>query len=81
MQSVAIEGAVARIGKSQGYKGLAVRRDDFNGVSGMTSAWEPTLEEISRLINGAKIHVSFLGETIPPGRQPPMIVKVGEIPG
>lgn len=80
MMAVAIEGADARIGKSQGYNGLAVRRDNFDGHIGMTSAWEPTPEELRRLLAGAKIYVSFLGETIPPGAQPPMLVSVGPTP-
>lgn len=78
MLPATIQNYSARIGKSQGYKGLAVRRDSFDGHIGMTSAWEPTQDEIARLIAGAKIYVSFLGETIPPGAQPPMIVRVGD---
>ena len=80
MVPVSIEGAHARIGKSQGYLGLAVRRDNFQGHVGMTSAWEPSQDEIALLQAGAKIHISFLGETIPAGAQPPMIVTVGALP-
>lgn len=71
----AIEGAHAVIGKSQGYKGLPVRQDDFDGVPGLTTAWEPTPAEIAALQSGAKIHVSILGTS-----HPPMIVSVGKTP-
>ena len=74
MLTAIIPNSTARIGKSQGYKGLAVRREDFGGVSGMTSAWEPTPSEIELLRNGAKVHVSVLGG------QPPMFLSVGEPP-
>lgn len=74
MMPAAIPGATARIGKSQGYKGLVVRQEDFDGVAGMTSAWEPTPAEIVALMGGAKVHISVLGA------QPPMMVSVGEIP-
>ena len=81
MISVQIENADAQIGKGQGYHNLAVRRDNFDGQVGLTSAWEPSIVEIERLAMGAKVHVSFLGETIRPGAQPPMIVTVGDVPG
>ena len=80
MISVQIENADAQIGKGQGYQNLAVRQDDFDGQVGMTSAWEPSMAELERLVAGAKVHVSFLGVTLMPGAQPPMIVTVGEVP-
>lgn len=64
----------AVIGKTQGYNGLAVRVESFDGVEGMTSAWEPTQAEIALLQAGAKIHISVLGS------QPPMMVSVGRPP-
>ena len=80
MMIAAIEGADARIGKSQGYKGLPVRCDNFEGHPGMTSAWQPTSDELRRLNEGANVQVSVLGEGLLPGAQPPMIVTVGEVP-
>ncbi len=38
------------------------------------SAWEPTPEELIRLLRGAKVYASF------PGGQPPMWLEVGPEP-
>ncbi len=75
MIGVAIEGAHAVIGKEQGYMALTVRRDDFDGTPGLTTAWEPTPIELARLLNGAKVHVSILGLS-----HPPISLSVGETP-
>lgn len=69
-------------GKSQGYAGLPIRDEtvavDFGigliqEVNQMTSAWLPTPDEITRIQNGAAIHVKILGTT-----PAPMTVTVGE---
>lgn len=76
-----IPGATRVLGKSQGYLGLPIRDEVIEeGVNGpgtpcMVTAWEPTSEEIARLINGAPVHVRILGAA-----HPPIFVEVGEIP-
>lgn len=76
-----IPGATRVLGKSQGYLGLPVRDETIDeGVNGpgtpcMTTAWQPTPDEIERLINGASVHVRIIGTT-----HPPIIVEVGDEP-
>lgn len=76
-----IEGATRIVGKSQGYFGLPIRDEIISehvngpGTPSMVTAWEPTPEELARLVAGAKIHVRILGD-IPP----PMMVEVGPTP-
>jgi hypothetical protein len=76
-----IKGATRVCGKSQGYKGLPILdiavKDEVSGmmVNSMTSAWEPTPDELKRLNAGASVHVSIYGNS-----PPPMIVTVGSSP-
>ena len=61
-----IEGANRVCGKSQGYAGLPVRDETVTQEDGtqyniMHTAWEPTPEEIERIVAGAKIIVSVIG--------------------
>ena len=61
-----IEGANRVCGKSQGYMGLPVRDETVTEPDGtqyniMHNAWEPTPEEIERIVAGAKIIVSVIG--------------------
>ena len=77
MISKAIEGATRRIGKSQGYLGLALR-DTFmeDGVTPvMCSAWEPTPAEVAQIAAGASIYLWVLGTG-----HPPVMLTVGEAP-
>ena len=73
-----IPGATRVLGKSQGYLGLPVRDEIIDeGVNGpgtpcMTTAWEPTPEELERLMRGAAVYVRILGQV-----HPPIIVEVG----
>ena len=49
----AIEGATRRIGKSQGFLGLALRDMTLeDGQPVMCSAWEPTPDEIAKIAAG-----------------------------
>lgn len=76
-----ISGATRVLGQSQGYFGLPVRDEvvdeTVNGPKTpcMVTAWEPTPDEIERLINGAPVHVRVLGTA-----HPPIMVDVGEVP-
>lgn len=76
-----IPGATRVLGKSQGYLGLPIRDEVIEeGVNGpgtpcMVTAWEPTPDEIARLVNGASVQVRILGTA-----HPPIFVEVGEIP-
>ena len=76
MISLAIEGATRRIGKSQGYKGLAIL--DFayaDGTPAMRTSWQPTPAEVAALVNGAPVHITLLGSA-----HPPILVEVGAEP-
>jgi hypothetical protein len=75
MIAVRIEGHTAVLGKSQGYIGLPVRHDVEFGNPTITTAWEPTPEEIEALAKGAKIEVKIMGEA-----HPPIMVGIGAIP-
>lgn len=76
-----IEGATRVIGKSQGYEGLPVRDELFNSaITGpdtpqMTTAWQPSAEELSALNAGASIRVILVGVNHPPIR-----LEVGPVP-
>lgn len=87
MLSQRIEGATRHLGKSQGFTTLSIRDEamlvEFNRdgekitqeINQMVSAWEPTLEELSRLMNGAPIYLKLWGT-----QHPPVIIEVGEPP-
>lgn len=70
-----IAGVSRVLGKSQGYIGLPVRDEEREGVPAMTTAWEPTPEEIDAIRAGAKIEITILGTA-----HPPIIVGVGNLP-
>ncbi len=72
----AIEGATRRIGKSQGYKGLPLR-DEVCPVNGpqMVTSWQPTPDEIERIVRGAPIYLTVLGIG-----HPPVCLDVGNVP-
>jgi hypothetical protein len=71
----AIEGATRRLGKSQGYLGLAIR--DENGAFGpmMLSSWQPTPSEADRIAKGAPVYLFVLGTG-----HPPVMLEVGVCP-
>lgn len=71
----AIEGCTRRIGKSQGYLGLPLRDELFDGVPSMLSSWQPTPAELAALIAGAPIYVRLLGSA-----HPPILVTIGPLP-
>ena len=76
MISLAIEGATRRIGKSQGYLGLCVRDFTFgDGTPAMATAWQPTPAEMARIVAGAPIYLTILGQS-----HPPVCMDVGEVP-
>lgn len=76
-----ITGATRVLGKRQGYFGLPVRDEIADekvngpGTPVMVTAWEPTPEEIAKIVAGASIEVRILGTA-----HPPMMVGVGEPP-
>ena len=81
MQIAMIEGATRVIGKSQGYLGLPLRDEMVNctvngeGTPSMVTAWQPTPDELARLIAGASVHLRILGAA-----HPPVMVEVGTPP-
>jgi len=81
MMIARISGATRILGKSQGYFGLPVRdeliAEEVNGVGTpcMVTAWEPTPDEIARIVGGAPVHVRILGVA-----HPPILVEVGSVP-
>jgi hypothetical protein len=80
MISTLIPGFTRVLGKRQGYHGLAVRDEiideQVNGSAhAMTTAWEPTPEELAKLNAGAHVHITLLGIS-----HPPILVQVGDVP-
>lgn len=71
----AIEGCTRRIGKSQGYWGLPLRDEPFDGVPSMLSSWQPTPAELTAIIAGAPIYVRLMGSD-----HPPILLTVGPVP-
>lgn len=67
-----ITGTTRVIGKSQGYRGLAIRDElvectvNGSGTPAMTTAWFPTPEELAALAAGAPVYVRILGTAHPP---------------
>lgn len=76
-----IKNATRIIGRSQGYLGLPLRDElidcPVNGPNtpSMVTAWEPTPDELAKLIAGAPVHLRVLGSS-----HPPVMVFVGEVP-
>jgi hypothetical protein len=56
-------------------KALVIRDQDFNGHNEMVSAWFPTPEEMTRLIEGAPLYLGILGRS-----HPPVMLTVGKSP-
>ena len=81
MQVAMIEGATRVIGKSQGYLGLPIRDERINctvngeGTPAMVTAWQPTPDELARLLAGASVHLRILGTA-----HPPVMIEVGNAP-
>jgi hypothetical protein len=75
-----IRGFTREIGKSQGYLGLPLRDELINdSVTGantpsMVTAWEPTPDEIARLVCSAPVLLRVVGVG-----HPPVMITVGEI--
>jgi hypothetical protein len=62
-----IDGTTRVLGKCQGYLGLCIKDATMSGGTPvMESAWEPTPEELGRLVNGAPIILQVLGTEHPP---------------
>jgi hypothetical protein len=55
---------------------LVIRDEDTVAGHGMTSAWFPTPEELKRVLAGAPIYLTVVGEV-----HPPVSVGVGLVPG
>jgi hypothetical protein len=81
MMIATIEGVTHRIGKSQGYLGLPLRFAQIDcpvngpGTPTMTTAWQPTPQELAALNRGASIHVRIIGM-----QHPPIMLFVGPEP-
>lgn len=86
-----IENATRVLGQGQGYIGLPVRDDvvplvvgfdqkvndtvNGPGTPAMETAWEPTPDEIARIVKGAFVHLRILGTS-----HPPVMLEVGPVP-
>jgi len=76
-----IPGATRIVGKQQGYLGLPIRDEMIHervngpGTPCMVTAWEPTPDELDRLMGGACVYVQIIGDV-----PPPMMVRVGPRP-
>lgn len=73
-----IEGATRVLGQSQGYRGLPILDTTLNDDASqpvMVSAWEPTPDEIEKIVAGAKIRLWVLGIA-----HPPVIIDVADVP-
>ena len=76
-----VANATRVLGKSQGYRGLPIRDETINcavngeGMPVMITAWEPTPDEIAKIVAGAPIHLIVLGMV-----HPPVMMQVGESP-
>ncbi|KKC24911.1 hypothetical protein [Sphingomonas sp. SRS2] len=74
MKVAAIDGFTRVLGAPRGWTpetsgecGALPIRDGLNGdVYCMTSAWEPTPEDIAAIVGGAKIYLRVLGTVHPP---------------
>jgi hypothetical protein len=67
-------GVTRRIGKSQGYLGLAVADITLDGGSpAMLTAWHLTPYEITALTKGAPLYLWVLGAA-----HPPVMLTVGD---
>jgi hypothetical protein len=78
-----IEGATRRLGAPRDWdkdrdgpcSALAIRDEPTDAGPGMTSAWQPTPDEIARLAAGASIYLTILGTA-----HPPVSLAVGNTP-
>lgn len=67
MLSLRISNATRVLAESQDeYHALAIRDEDFCGVNGMTSLWEPTPKELETLNAGGAVRLTILGTVHPP---------------
>ena len=71
MLSKRIEGETRHFKRTDDYLSLSIR--DCEGV--MSSAWEPTPDELARLNAGATVYLHIMGT-----QHPPVALEVGEIP-
>ncbi len=66
-----IEGETRHFKRTDDYLSLSIR--DHKGV--MSSAWEPTPDELARLNAGATVYLYIVGMV-----HPPVALFVGEVP-
>ena len=75
-----IENCTRVLGKAQGFLGLPIRDDLIServlgdNVPCMTTAWEPTPDELSALNAGAKVQLRVVGT-----QHPPVMLEVGPV--
>jgi hypothetical protein len=72
MRNNTIVGTTRRIGKSQGYKGLCIRDEITDLGPSMTTSWQPSPEDIDKIVAGHPIYVTILGTG-----HPPIMITVG----
>lgn len=76
-----IQGATRVLGKSQGYLGLPLRDELIHcSVGGeqtpaMVTSWEPTPDEVERIVAGAPVLLRIIGTA-----HPPVMLDVGPAP-
>jgi hypothetical protein len=76
-----IQGATRVLGRQQGYFGLPLRDEvvacsvNGSGTPVMVTAWEPTPDEIAKIVAGAKIYLKVVGTA-----HPPVMLEVGDPP-
>ncbi len=82
MRSLHIEGATTLWGAPKDWKpesppcvGLWARAETNDGLLTLTTAWEPTPDELAAIAAGAPIYLTIVGTT-----HPPVAVGVGPIP-
>lgn len=73
MISQLIKGWTRKIGKSQGFLGLAVKDATIHTTNlgphaCMITAWEPTPDEREAIANGGLVYLTILGSSHPPVR-------------
>lgn len=78
-----ISGSTRHLGAPQGWEPdedgecvhLAIRDCQIGNLFTMTSAWQPTDEEIAQIVAGAPIMLQVVGNV-----HPPVWLRVGDVP-
>jgi len=73
MKIIEPKNCTAVLGEEQGYLPLPVRTELIDNVPQIVSAWEPSEEEIEKIVAGEPVMLTVLGTG-----QPPVILSVGD---